>query len=334
MNGRSLRELPKVDLHVHLEGSVRPSTLREFAASHGCAVPPGLTGDEWVFADFDDFINNYIAAYACLQHESDFRRIAYEFCEDEAAEGARYAEVTFTLAGHALLADDWDMPVLAVLEGFADGERDFGIRCRLVLDCVHGFPLELAQSTLASALRHRDAGVVALGLGGDENQPVDRLFPVFEKAREGGLHSVPHAGETGGPENVRRAVDHLGAERIGHGIRVLDDDDLTAELRHRQIPLEVCPTSNVATGVISDLDAHPFNALRDAGLTVTLNSDDPGMFASPLAGEYEKARRVFGLDDHALADIAKAGIHASFLDDGAKAQLAADVDAWLQNARQ
>ena len=334
MNGRSLRELAKVDLHVHLEGSVRPGTLRDLAAKHGCAVPPGLQGEAWAFADFDDFIHNYMAAYACLQDADDFRRVAYEFCEDEAAEGARYAEVTFTLGGHAVLADDWDMPVVTVLEGFAEGERDFGIRCRLVLDCVHGFPLELAQSTLAAALRHRDDGVVALGLGGDENQPIDELAPVFATAVAGGLHSVPHAGESGGPENVRRAVDLLSAERIGHGIRVLEDTEMVAELRERGIALEVCPTSNVATGVVAALADHPFLRLRDAGLAVTLNSDDPGMFASPLNGEYEVARAVFGLGDDAIAQVAKTGVAASFLDDADKATLLAEVDAWLENSPQ
>ena len=334
MSDRSLRELPKVDLHVHLEGSVRPGTLRDLAEHNGCAVPPGLAGDRWSFVDFDDFIQNYMVATRCLRTHADFRRIAYEFCEDEAAEGARYAEVTFTLAGHAVLAGDWDMPVNSVLEGFAEGGRDFGIRCRLVLDCVHGFPLELAQSTLASAIRHRDEGVVALGLGGDENQPVDELAPVFRDAVEGGLHSVPHAGEAGGPENVRRALDLLGAERIGHGIRAMEDDDLVAELRDRNIALEVCPTSNVVTGVVASLEEHPFTRLRDAGLTVTLNSDDPGMFASPLSGEYENARTVFGLDDDALAAVAKAGINASFLDDRAKVELVDEIAAWKKNGRQ
>jgi adenosine deaminase len=332
LSPRSLRELPKVDLHVHLEGSIRPSTLRDLAAAHGCAVPPGLAGDRWAFADFEDFINNYVAAYACLQGEHDLRRVAYEFCQDEASEGVRYAEVTFTLTGHAVLADDWDMPVLAVLAGFADGERDFGIRCRLVLDCVHGFPVELAQSTLASALRHRDEGVVALGLGGDEKQPVDELMEVFRRARDEGLHSVPHAGETGGPENVRRAIDQLGAERIGHGIRALEDDDLVKALRDRNIPLEVCPTSNVATGVVASIEEHPFTRLRDAGLTVTLNSDDPGMFASLLAGEYELARSVFCLGDDAIVEVAMAGVEASFLDERAKAELVREIAVWKEKA--
>jgi len=334
LNGRSLRELPKVDLHVHLEGPVRPGTLRAFAAHHGCAVPPGLDGDAWTFANFADFISNYMAAYACLQDAADFRRVAYEFCEDEAAEGVRYAEVTFSLAGHAVLADDWDMPVLTVLEGFADGERDFGISCRLVLDCVHGFPLEQAQSTLAAALRHRDDGVIALGLGGDERNAVDELVPVFRAAIDGGLHSVPHAGETTGPATIRAALNLLGAERLGHGIRVLDDDELVAEVRQREIPLEVCPTSNVATGVVPTVQDHPFPRLRQAGLMVTLNSDDPGMFASPLSGEYEMARTVFGLSEGALAGVAKAGVQAAFLDDADKAQLEAEIDAWIENHRQ
>jgi adenosine deaminase len=226
------------------------------------------------------------------------------------------------------------MPVLTVLEGFAEGERDFGIRCRLVLDCVHGFPLELAQSTLAAALRHRDDGVIALGLGGDERKPIDELVPVFRAAVDGALHSVPHAGETTGPATIRAALDLLNAERLGHGIRVLDDDELVAEVRERGIPLEVCPTSNVATGVVPTVQDHPFPRLRDAGLTVTLNSDDPGMFASPLCGEYELARTVFDLNDDALAGVAKAGMRASFLDDADKAALEADIDAWTENHAQ
>jgi adenosine deaminase len=266
----------------------------------------------------------------CLQDEEDFARIAYELCADEAAQGVRYAEVTFTPALHALrLEGRWDMPLGAVVEGFARGERDFGIRCRLVLDHARTLPVEMADQTLRAAIRHRDDGVVALGLAGDEAFAPELFARVFSEAVDAGLHSVPHAGEMAGPASIRGAIRALHAERIGHGIRILEDPDLVVEARHRGIALEVCPTSNVATGAVYSLAEHPLPRLLAAGLTVTLNSDDPAMFSSPLAGEYEIARHQFGMDDPALAAIALAGVRASFLDDDSKHKLEADIDAWL-----
>lgn len=307
---------------------MRPSTILELAERNGAPVPAGVRDGAFTFDGFEDFVVQYTRSYQCLREPDDFRRIGYEFCEDAAAQGTRYAEVTFSLAGHAHRLGDWRMPVDAVLEGFAAGEAAFGVRCALVLDAIRGVPMELARLTLDAALAYRDVGVVALGLGGLETFPPEPYEALFRAALDGGLHSVPHAGEAAGPASVRGAIEALGAERIGHGIRILEDPELVARVAEARIPLEVCPTSNVVLGIVGSLEEHPLPRLLEAGLVVTLNSDDPSMFRSPLAGEYDVARTVYGLDDAALAGLARAGVEASFADDALKRQLVSDIDAW------
>jgi len=321
--------LPKTDLHVHFQGSVRVSTLRELAAAQGTELPPGLDGDRYVWNDFFDFLTQYGLVSRAVADPAGHRRVALEICEDQAGQGVRYAEVTLSIVGQALRTDDWHGPVAAALDGFDEGFDRFGTRCRLVLDHPRGFPIEYAERLLDVALAFRDRGVVALGLAGPEAQSGADLGPVFRRAIDEGLHSVPHAGEAVGPESIREAVEILGAERIGHGFRILEDADLTADVRDRGIPLEVCPTSNVVLGNVASLEEHPLPRLLEAGLVVTLNSDDPAMFASPVAGEYEAARRFFGLSDAQLADLARAGVRASYADDETKADMEHGIDDWL-----
>jgi adenosine deaminase len=334
---RDVARLPKTDLHVHLEGSIRPATLREIAAGHGRPLPLALGSDDrWRFRDFLHFIEQYTEMTRCLGAPADYRRIARELCEDQAAQGVRWCEVTFTVWECGERLGDWSGIVEAVLDGFADGHATTGVECRLVLDCVWGDPLWTAERTLETALRHRsaagstDPGVVALGIGGPEGaDPHEWYAELFTEAKRAGLRSVPHAGEAQGADSVRRAIEQLHADRIGHGIRSLEDPDVVKLLCDKAIPLEVCPTSNVATGVVAALSAHPLPMLRDAGIRVTLNSDDPTMFESPVAGEYEVARRVFGDDDTALADLAHAGVDASFAPDTHKARWHTEINTWL-----
>jgi adenosine deaminase len=327
---RTLVDLPKTDLHVHLEGSIRAATVVELADKNKVKTPPCLRDGRFHFRDLADFIAQYGTLEPCLSDVSDFRRVAYEFCEDEAAEGIRYCEVTFTLPGHGERFGDWHPPLEAVLDGLGQGAARFGVSVGVVLDIVRGFSLELAQRTLDCALHYQDRGVVALGLAGLEvGNPPERFAGLFRQARDAGLHSVPHAGEALGAESVRGAVDSLGAERIGHGIRVVEDPWLVEELRTRGVPLEVCVTSNVRTGVVPSIWEHPLPRLLEAGLVVTLNSDDPSLFDAPLAGEYEIARSEFGLSDEELADVARNGIRASFADEDTKRALLAGVERWL-----
>ena len=278
---RDLLTLPKVDLHVHLEGSIRPLTLAEVSDRVGSSIPGGLRDGRWAFAGFDDFIAQYDALDASLGGLDDLRRYAYEFCEDERREGVQYAEVTMTPAGHARRLGSWEGPLEAVLDGFQAGERDFGITCQLVLDIARGVPLEWAQPTVDLAVSYADRGVVALGLGGSESaRPARAFVSFFAQAVSSGLHSVPHAGEVCGPESVWDAINELAAERIGHGIRSVEDEALLEVLRDLEIVLEVCPSSNVFTKSVDSVVEHPLPRLVDAGVFVTLNSDDPAMFAS------------------------------------------------------
>ena len=326
---RDVVTLPKTNLHVHLENAVRSSTLRDIAARNGVALPEGLSNDRCVVTDFADFFIQNTAARACIIEAEDFRRVAYEFCEDEAADGVRYGEVTFTAGSHGERVGDWQKPLLAVIDGLAAGEDDFGVRFRLVLDHSRRRPVELAWRTLELALDHLDV-VVALGLGGDDAYPAEPFREVFEAAKSAGLRSVPHAGEAAGPESIREAIAHLQADRIGHGIRAVEDPDLVEDLRESGLALEVCPSSNVALGLVPSLAAHPLPRLIEAGLTVTLNTDIPTMTGVSIAGEYENVRATFGLGDAELASLALAGVEASFAPPSLQLRLRQEISDWLE----
>ncbi|MFG2087917.1 adenosine deaminase [Spirillospora sp. NPDC048824] len=320
---RDLLSLPKTHLHVHLESAARWATLREIGAANGVEVPDDMAA----FGSFAAFFEQNDLVRACLRRPGDFRRVAYEFCEDEAAQGTRYAEVSFTAAAHGERLGDLDMPLAAVLEGLEAGQEAFGIDCRLLLDHSRRRSVERAWRTLDLARRHD--GVVAIGLAGDEAHPGDPFNDVFAAARDAGLHVVHHAGEGEGPASIRQALGPGRAERLGHGIRILDDPDLVAEVRERRIPLEVCPSSNVALGFAASLDDHPLPHLRDADLIVTLNTDIPALIGTPLATEYARVRDAFGYDDTVLADLAHSGVDASFAPTETRTRLHREINAWL-----
>jgi adenosine deaminase len=327
---RDLSTLPKAELHVHLEGAMRVATVRELAERSGAAVPSGLTDGRWRFAGFDDFIGQYTAMCALLGDVEDFRRLAYEFCEDEAGTGVRYAEVVFSPSNHAArLGDDWFGPIEAVLDGLDAGRRDFGVTTRLAPDLVRDAGLELAERSLEVALKFAGRGVVALNAAGSERAPVAPFGPLFRRAKDAGLRSVPHAGEWAGPRNVWETLEHYLPDRIGHGVRAVDDPALVAHLAETGIPLEISPVSNVATGVYASVAEHPFPVLRDAGVTVTLNSDDPPMFDAWLTDVYRTARNTWDYDDGELAEIARAGVRASFADEDVKRTILTGIDRWL-----
>jgi adenosine deaminase len=323
---RDLTSLPKVHLHVHLESTVRWGTLREIGAANGIAFPEHLEAGHG-FSGFADFFDQNALVRSCLVRPEDFRRIAYEYCRDEAAQGTRYAEVSFSAAAHGERLGAPEMPLEAVIEGLAEGGAEFGIECRLILDHSRRRSVERAWRTLDLARRHDE--VIAVGLAGDEAHPGAPFTRVFEEAAGSGLRVVHHAGEAEGADSIRWAINAGRTERLGHGIRVLDDPGLVAEVRDRRIPLEVCPSSNIALGFASSLAEHPFHRLREEGLRVTVNTDIPSLIGASLASEYALVRDAFGYDDKVLADLAKAGVAASFAPQALKARLTDEIDTWL-----
>ena len=327
---RDLRRLPKAELHIHLEGSIRPTTLLELADRDGARLPRGFSPEGWRFTGPADFIGNYAEACTLLREPEDFQRLGMEVCQDLAANGVRYAEAVFSPSNHATrLGGDWVGPLEAVLDGLERGRQSHGVAVRLTPDVVRDLGLDAGEHVLEVALKFADRGVVALNAAGSEGTDIGPFAPLFRRAKDAGLRSVPHAGEWAGPENVWQTLEHYLPDRIGHGVRSIDDPRLVEHLAERGIPLDVCPISNIATGTFPSLADHPFLRLRDAGVVVTLNSDDPTMFGGWVAHVYQEARDAWGLSETDLAEIARAGVRASFADRATKADLEQGIDAWL-----
>jgi adenosine deaminase len=319
---RDLAALPKAHLHVHLESTIRPDTLRELGAANGVDVPaePPVFDGFRAFADYNALIR------ACLRRPGDFERIAREYCEDELAQGTRYAEITFTAASHGERLGDLEMPLQSVLRGLSTT----GLEWRLLLDHSRRRSVERAERTLDLALKYDE--VFAIGMAGEENHSLRPFATVFEKACAGGLHLLHHTGEDAGPDSIREALDVGRTERLGHGIRVLEDPELVAEVRDRGLALEVCASSNVTLGLVPSLPAHPLPRLLDAGLTVTLNTDVPSVTGANLAEEYGRVQQAFGYDDAVMADFARASVAASFAPAATKKEVLRGIDAWLTPA--
>ncbi|GAB3206502.1 adenosine deaminase [Marinactinospora thermotolerans] len=323
-----IRDLPKVELHVHLEGSMQPATLLELARKHGVDDLPDTIeaiADYYEFRDFPHFIDVYINSVRTLRDESDFALLTRDVARRLAAQNVRYAEVHLSLYNHLLRGVPAQVVFAGVEHGRIEAEREHGIRLRWIPDFPGDYGVEAGERTLEAVLAHGPASVVGLGIGGIE---VDRdpFADVYARARANGLHSLPHAGENGGPGRVWSAIRVLGAERIGHGIDSMKDPELVAYLRETQLPLDVSPTSNLRTRAVEAIGDHPLPRMVEEGLMVTLNSDDPPMFGTDLTNEYRTAYRIgLGLDD--LAGLARNGVTASFLDDAAKRELTAEIDA-------
>jgi adenosine deaminase len=317
--------MPKVELHVHLEGSIRPATLLELAQRNGVALP--ATNREemaefYHFRDFDHFIQVYITISRCLKTVADFSLIAYEFGADMARQNIRYAELTFT--PHTNVRNT-GLPFDEILAGLNDGRdrarADFGIDLAWVLDIVRDNP-ESRHDVACWAAGAVDRGVIGFGLGGTERgHPPEWFVDAFDLAREAGLHSLPHAGEVCGPESIWGALHALKAERLGHGVRSIEDPDLVAYLREHQVPLEICPTSNLCLGTYDTYERHPIRRLWDQGVYVTVNSDDPPMFNTDLVAEYQALARHLGFDAGELEQLSLNALRASYLPAGRKAEM-------------
>jgi aminodeoxyfutalosine deaminase len=329
--------LPKAELHVHHVGSASPHTVAQLAERHPGAVPadPEELAKFFEFRDFAHFIEVYLAVVDLIRTPEDVRLLTYEVAREMAVgQNIRYAELTCTPYTSVLPhVERQGMPIEAYSEAIEDArvsaQRDFDIQLQWIYDIPGESGIPAADATLDYALNHATDGLVAFGLGGPEIGVSRSQFqPHFEAARAAGLRSVPHAGETTGPQTIWDAIELLGAERIGHGTSAAQDPELLAHLATTGIPLEVCPSSNVATRAVATLDEHPITAFRDAGVVVTVNSDDPPMFGTTLNREYEIAADLLGLDRTGVADLARTAARSAFLDDEAKLALCAEIDAY------
>lgn len=327
-----IRGLPKAELHVHHVGSASMRIVSELAERHPGTVPTEAEALRafYEFRDFAHFIEVYLAVVALIRTPDDVRYLTYEIARELATEQqVRYAEVTCT----PYTSVQAGVPIEGYTEAIEDArvaaERDFGVVLRWIYDIPGESGLPAADATLGYALDHRPEALVGFGLGGPEiGVPRRQFTPHFDAARAAGLHSVPHAGETTGPETIWDSLHHLGAERIGHGTSAATDPALLAHLAESGIALEVCPSSNIATRAVATLAEHPLRSFVEAGVTVTINSDDPPMFGTSLNREYEIAADLLALDETGVAELARAAVHASYAPEPVRAAVLEEITGY------
>ncbi|MBA2597939.1 MAG: adenosine deaminase [Chloroflexia bacterium] len=337
-----IRRMPKAEIHLHLEGSVRPATLLELARRNG--VDPPAAGEAALreffrFRDFPHFIEVYIAVCSCLRTPDDFATIVREVGEDASAQNIRYLEIHFNPETNVRKRGlDFHEMLAGMNRGRAEARARWGVEMRWIADGVRDSetsPWSVTRTVDWITALAPDDGVVALGLGGNEvGHPPAPFAADFARARAAGLHTVAHAGETTGPETIRDSLDLLQVERIGHGVRAAEDRDLVARLVRDRIPLELCPTSNLCTGVVGSFADHPFPRFDEAGVIVTVNSDDPPLFGTTLTDEFFVLARHWGYDADGLQRIALNAVDVSFLPDDERTRMRGSFEAEFAALRQ
>ncbi|HTA23931.1 MAG TPA: adenosine deaminase [Terriglobales bacterium] len=305
--------LPKAELHLHLEGTIDPATLLELRKKHGKVSTLAEVEQLYQYKDFAGFLMAFKAVTEDLQTPADYELVIYGLMQKLKAENVLHAEVYVSVGVNLWRKQDFAAIFEGLERGRERGERDFGVSLLWIFDAVRQFGAEKAKDVVELAIRYKGRGVVGFGIGGDEAKAGPELFrEVYAYAADNGLRLTAHAGESAGPDSVWGAL-NLHAERIGHGLTASHDAELVEELSRRQIPVEICITSNLRTGVCSAIAEHPVRRYFDQGIMVTLNSDDPAMFGTTLAGEYQQAQDVFGFTDEHLRELARNSFEASFL---------------------
>ena len=326
--------LSKVELHCHLEGTMRPDTVADLAATNGVALPTSDVSTLFEYDDLTGFLDVFWLVQSVLVTPDDWERLAFESIYDGARHGLRYREAFFTPARHLVAGQDLGEIVAAVDRGLDVAERVTGARCSLVFDFDRDFGPDVAFDHMQQlvALKRRSAPGIdrVIGIGMDSTEiGVDPLAfsDAYAQAPRVGLHRTAHQGENSGADAIRAAIDGLGCERIDHGISIFEDPELVQRFVDEQIPLTVCPNANVRInpGVVADLADHVFPAMRDADLLATLNTDDPALVGLDLGQEYDLCAETFGYDDVDMLEIALDAVRASWLDDGDVAVLMGEI---------
>jgi aminodeoxyfutalosine deaminase len=308
-----LRLLPKADLHLHLEGAIEPATLFELRQRHGDRVTLAEVDSLYRYEDFQGFLLAFKNITEHLRSPEDYELITYRLMQRLKEESVLHAEVYISVGICLWRKQDFNAIFEALDRGRARGARDFGISLVWIFDAVRQFGPEAAQKVFDLAVRYHDREVVGIGIGGDEQKAPPELFrDAYAWSADHGMRLTAHAGETGPPESIWGAL-NLRVERIGHALTAFHDPDLVEELAQRQVPVEICLTSNLRTGLCPNLNDHPAKSYFDHGVMITLNSDDPAMFGTTLAREYQIAQQFFGFTDEHLRELARNSFEASFL---------------------
>lgn len=316
---------PKIELHVHLEGAIRPATLLDIAGRNAMPLPADTVeglAELYEFTDFHHFIEVWLMTTNCLRTDMDFRQVVTGYAAEAASFGAVYLEGIFSPCERVQRGVDWDTIFSGYCDGAAEARERYGVTVNLTPDLYRGVSLELAEACARTAVRYRDRGVVGIGLGGLETQcPAATYRRAVDIARDGGLAFVPHAGEVGGADSVAEVLT-LSPARIRHGVRAVEDPGVLKEIVDRGLVLDVCPTSNLRLGVVPSMEQHPLPKLRAAGVACTVNTDDPAMFGTDLGHEYEVAASlgVGGAEAYA------AGVAGALCDETIREQLMSLTD--------
>lgn len=327
-----ITRLPKTELHVHIEGTLEPELMFQMAIRNGYLLPfedVDQIRAAYRFTDLQSFLDIYYQGAEVLRTPDDFYDLMSAYLDRASADGVRHAEIFFDPQTHTARGVGFEVFMRGFRDAISDGRRRLGVSAELILCFLRHLSGDDALATIEEAEPFLE-GVIGVGIDSSERDRPPELFEkAFARARELGLHAVAHAGEEGPPEYVTSALDVLGAERIDHGVRSLEDSDLVARLKREQVPLTLCPMSNVALRVVDEMSDHPLPSMIEAGLVTCVNSDDPAYFGGYIGDNFRAVRDAFGLDEEALADLARNSIVASFLADEEKRALLGEVEEAL-----
>ena len=319
----STHQIPKAEIHIHLEATINPDLCRKFAKKNNVNLPEDIFGNKYAYewTDFYDFIKKYDLVTSVIHTPEDYRELTYSYLKECADNNVLYVEAMISSTHAKLKGMTYDSFLQGVYEASQKAEKDFGIVSRFIMNGIRHLGAESVQNTAEEVLNNPHPYLVGFGLAGDELHFPPKLFTkTFDMLKEANLPITVHAGEWDGPENIRNAMNLLHPTRLGHGVRSIEDPDLVKEIIDRNIVLETCPTSNIATKIYENYEAHPVKKLFDAGVMITVNSDDPPFFNASIAGEYEVMSKL-GLSETELISLTRNAIESSFCDQSSKEKL-------------
>ncbi|MGY6631472.1 MAG: adenosine deaminase [Wenzhouxiangella sp.] len=332
---QAIQSLPKVELHLHIEGSLEPELMFALAERNGVELPWHSVDDirqAYQFTDLQSFLDIYYAGAAVLQTEQDFHDLTWAYLERARGDKVRHTEIFFDPQTHTDRGIDFDTVVAGITSALDRGREELGISSELILCFLRHLSADQAMATLKQALpwKHR---IIAVGLDSSEQgHPPEKFTAVFDRAREEGFLTVAHAGEEGPPEYIEQALDLLKVKRIDHGVRCLEDPKLVRRLQKEQVPLTVCPLSNIKLCVFDRLENHNLKTLLDAGLRVTINSDDPAYFGGYIGENFDATAQALTLSLDDIEQLARNAVTASFLDPDRQQDLMIEIDHWREKA--